>query len=197
VAYVGGPAELAYLALTGPLFAAFDVPRPARVPRLSGLLLDERVAKTLGKLGLEPLALARAEADLVRDAARDALPESAVAALAALRGSLTDGYAVLQREVGAVDRTLERPVESARNQALAATHDVEKRLLTAQKRASETSIQQLMKARAALFPDGRPQERVYTVASYIARFGGAVVPALAAAADQHCRLLLEASRHGA
>jgi bacillithiol biosynthesis cysteine-adding enzyme BshC len=196
VAYVGGPAELAYLALLGPLFATFGVPRPARIPRLSGLLLDERTAKTLGKFGLEPLALARPEADLVRDAARDALPEDAVAALEALRASLTDGYAALQREVALVDRTLERPVESARNQALAATHDVEKRLLAAQKRSSETSIQQLVKARAALFPDGRPQERVYTVATFLARFGGDVLPALAAAARARAGQLLEASRHG-
>jgi len=172
------------------------VPRPARIPRLSGLLLDERTAKTLGKFGLEPLALARPEADLVRDAARDALPEDAVAALEALRASLTDGYAALQREVALVDRTLERPVESARNQALAATHDVEKRLLAAQKRSSETSIQQLVKARAALFPDGRPQERVYTVATFLARFGGDVLPALAAAARARAGQLLEASRHG-
>jgi bacillithiol biosynthesis cysteine-adding enzyme BshC len=196
VAYVGGPAELAYLAILGPLFAALGVPRPARVPRLSGLLLDERTAKTLGRFGLEPLALARPESDLVRDAARDALPEGAVAALAALRASLTDGYAALQREVALVDRTLERPVESARNQALAATHDVEKRLLAAQKRTSETSIQQLVKARAALFPDGRPQERVYTVASFLVRFGGEVLPALAAAARAHAARLLEAIHHG-
>ena len=196
VAYVGGPAELAYLALLGPLFAAFGVPRPARVPRMSGLLLDERSAKTLGKFGLEPLALARPESDLVRAAARDALPEAAVAALAALRTSLTDGYAALQREVAAVDRTLERPVESARNQALAATHDIEKRLLAAQKRSAETSIQQLVRARAALFPDGRPQERVYTVATFLARFGGDVLPVVAAAARAHAGRLLEATPHG-
>jgi len=197
VACVGGPAELAYLALLGPLFAAFGVPRPARIPRLSGLLLDERTAKTLGKLALQPLALARPESDLVGDVARDALPEGAVAALAALRASLTDGYAALLREVALVDRTLERPVESARNQALAATHDVEKRLLAAQKRTSETSIQQLVKARVALFPDGRPQERVYTVASFLARFGGDVLPALAAAARAHAGRLLEAVHHWA
>jgi len=196
VAYVGGPAELAYLALTGPLFAALRMPRPARVPRLSGLLVDERTAKTLGRFGLEPLALARPEADLVRDVARDALPEGAVAALAALRTSLTDGYAVLQQEVLAVDRTLARPVESACHQALAATHDVEKRLIAAQKRSSETSIQQLTKARATLFPDGKPQERVYTVATFLARFGGDVLPVLAAAARAHAGRLLEASLHG-
>jgi bacillithiol biosynthesis cysteine-adding enzyme BshC len=195
VAYVGGPAELGYLSLTGPLFAAFGVPRPARVPRLSGLLVDERTAKTLGKLGLEAPALARPEADLVREAARDALPEAAVAALVALRASLSDGYAALQREVVAVDRTLERPVESARNQALAATQDVEKRLLAAQKRASETSIQQLTRARTALYPDGRPQERVYTVASFLARHGAEVLAVLADAARTHAGRLLEASPH--
>ena len=192
VAYVGGPGELAYLPQTAPLFAALSIPRPVSVPRLSGFIIEARTAKTLERFGLAVEALARPEQELAGDAARASLPASATEALAALRGALETGYAAVAREAGAVDRTLERPVESARNQALGATHEIEKKLVAAAKRANETALQQLLRARVALYPDGHPQERVYTAASFLARYGNDVVELLLAAAREHAGSLLEA-----
>jgi bacillithiol biosynthesis cysteine-adding enzyme BshC len=192
VAYVGGPGELAYLPQVGPLFTAFALPRPVPVPRLSGLVVEPRIAKTLERFGLGVEALARPESELLGAAARDALPATATEALAALRRALEEGFGVVAREAAAVDRTLERPVESARNQALGATQEIEKKLVAAVKRASETGLQQLGRARTTLFPDGRPQERVYTAASFLSRYGPPFLEALAAAARAHAERLLEA-----
>ncbi|MGD0484670.1 MAG: bacillithiol biosynthesis cysteine-adding enzyme BshC [Gemmatimonadales bacterium] len=192
VAYVGGPGELAYLPQTAPLFAVLGVPRPVSVPRLSGFVVEARTRKTLDRFGLSVESLARPEQELAGEAAREALPASATGALAALRASLEAGYAALAREAGALDRTLERPVESARNQALGATHEIEKKLVAAAKRANETALQQLLRARVSLYPDGHPQERVYTAASFLARYGSAFVELLLTAAREHAGSLLEA-----
>jgi len=192
VAYVGGPGELAYLPQAAPLFAALGVPRPVSVPRLSGFVVEARTRKTLDRFGLAVEALARPEQELAGDAAREALPASATEALEGLRAALEAGYAALGREAAALDRTLERPVETARNQALGATHEIEKKLVAAAKRANETALQQLLRARTALFPDGYPQERVYTAASYLARYGNAFLEMLRAAAGAHAGSLLEA-----
>ncbi len=195
VAYVGGPGELAYLAQVPRLFAALAVPRPAPVPRLAGLLVEPRVRKVLDRFGLGAEDLARPEPELLGAAAREVLPASAAEALAALRQALEGGFAALGREATALDRTLERPVESARNQALGATNEIEKKLVAAVKRSSEAGMQQLARARTALFPDGRPQERVYGAASFTARYGGEVLATLAAAAHAHAdRLLVAAPR---
>lgn len=192
VAYVGGPGELAYLPQTAPLFAALGVPRPVSVPRLSGFVVEERTRKTLDRSGLSVEALARPEQELAGEAAREALPVSATEALRALRVAIEEGYAALAREAGALDRTLERPVESARNQALGGTNDIEKKLVAAAKRTNEAALQQLLRARAALYPDGHPQERVYTAASFLARYGSAFVDLLLTAARAHAGSLLEA-----
>jgi bacillithiol biosynthesis cysteine-adding enzyme BshC len=192
VAYVGGPGELAYLPQVEPLFAAFAVPRPVPVPRLSGLVVEPRTQKVLDRFGLAVDALARPESELLGDAAREVLPATATEALDALRRSLAEGFGAVAREAAAVDRTLERPVESARNQALGATHEIEKKLVAAVKRATETGLQQLARARTALFPDGRPQERVYTAASFLARYGPPFLETLAAAARAYAERLLEA-----
>jgi len=197
VAYVGGPAELAYLAQVGPLFAHLAVPRPVPVPRLSGYLVDAKTDRTLERLGLAPADFGRGEGALATSIARDALPEDAAAALVALRAALRDRYAAVLDAALALEKTLERPIETARNQALHGADEVEKRLVAAVKRRSETALQQLARARASLFPEGAPQERVLTAASFLARYGRDVLPALAAAAREHAGRLLDAPPAGA
>jgi bacillithiol biosynthesis cysteine-adding enzyme BshC len=192
VAYVGGPAELRYLEQAAPVFALLGVPRPARVPRLSGTVLEAKVEKVMDKLGLTLDDLARADGDVAARVAREDLPPGAAAALDALRRAITDGFAALGAAAAAVDRTLEKPVENARNQALHGTHEVEKKLIAALKRSADTALQQLARARDAVAPGGAPQERVLTLASFEARHGAAVRALLAAAGAAHAQALLEA-----
>jgi uncharacterized protein YllA (UPF0747 family) len=196
VAYVGGPAELRYLEQAAPVFARLGVPRPARVPRLSGTVLEAKVEKVMEKFGLSVADLAGGDGELAARIAREDLPPGAVAALEGLRRAVTEGYAALREEAAAVDRTLEKPVENARNQALHGTQEVEKKLIAALKRSADTALQQVARARDAVAPGGVPQERVLTVASFQARHGDAVRDLLAAAAGGHARMLLEGAGAG-
>lgn len=190
VAYVAGPAELDYLAQAGPVFSTLGVPRPVRLPRLSGFLVEAKVDRVLGRYQMTPDALAfERELDAV---VRDTLPVGAAEALAALRRALSERYEVLLAEAVAIERTLQKPVESARNQALATAQQIEKRLLAHLKRHDETALQQVSRAREQLFPDGRPQERVLSVVSFLARHGTAALELIFDAARAHARRLLEA-----
>ncbi len=196
VAYVGGPAEVGYLAQVGPLFAHLAVPRPVPVPRLSGFVVEAKVEKVLQRFGLAASqlgALGGADGGLEAALAREALPGDAAEALAALRGALAERYAALQAAAKRVDPTLERPVETARNQGLHAVDEVEKRLVAALKRANQAALDQVGRARANLFPGGEPQERALTVATYLARHGAALLPSIREAAGAHARSLLEAA----
>jgi len=197
VAYVGGPAELAYLKQVAPVFAHLAVPRPVPVPRLSGLLVDAKTDKTLERLGLKPADLAQDEGALATALAKDALPADAAGALAALRSALEERYRAVTEAALGIERTLERPIETVRNQALHAVDEVEKRLVAALKRRNETALQQLARTRASLFPGGEPQERVLTAASWLARYGRDLLSVLAAAAREHAGRLLDAPPAGA
>src|SRR5207247_1431478 len=70
---------------------------------------------------------------------------------------------------------LERTVQAARNAALAGTNEIEKKLVASLKRRQGTLVSQLVRARAALMPDGKPQERVLTIMSFLARYGGSLL----------------------
>jgi len=180
VAYAAGPAELEYLETAAPLYAQLGVARQTPVPRWSGLLLEARVEKVLERYTLTPDDFAGPPGALEARFARDAVPAGIADTLARLRAELELQYGRLATEIARIDPTLERNVQSARNAALAGTNEVEKKLVASLKRANETLTGQLARARAALLPEGKPQERGLTAASFVARYGPELVDAIEA-----------------
>lgn len=178
VAYVAGPGELRYLALTPPVYAQLQLPQQTPVARWSGVLIEPRVDRVLDKFGVTADELLDPDSGVERRVVLDQLPDHAADALTALRDALESGYARLAAAAKDVDPTLVKSVEGTRNQALAGTHDVERKLVQHLKRRQETELNQLTRARTALRPDGKPQERVLTVAPFLARYGFELVPAL-------------------
>ena len=179
VAYLGGPGEMEYLPESKPLFIRHGVAAPASVPRWSGLIVESRVEKVLERHSLTPADFgdgtggaggAGGENVEVR-LAREGLPPEVATMLTELRANVEQRYERLGHAVQQIDPTLERTVQSARNAALAGTHEVEKKLIASLKRAQGTLLGQIARARAALAPGGKPQERVFTAASFLARYG--------------------------
>ena len=182
VAYAAGPGELGYLPDAGALYAVLGdgVEPQAAVARWSGVLVEQRVEKVLERYGLTVASFADPPGVLEARLVRESLPPEIVARFAELRAQVDQGYGRLAEAVTPIDPTLERTVQSARNSALAGTHDIEKKLVTALRRANETLGSQIARARAALYPGGKPQERVVTLASYLIRYGPPLMDALEA-----------------
>jgi bacillithiol biosynthesis cysteine-adding enzyme BshC len=181
VAYVAGPGELRYLVLTPPVYQRLDVSRQQPVPRWSGILVEPRVDRVLDKFSLQLDDLLAPAGALESKLVRSQLPGEAVEAMAALRAAIDAGYDTLARSAEGIDPTLARPVQGARQQALNGTQDVEKKLIQHLKRRQETELSQIARARGAVLPGGKPQERVLTVAPFLARYGPTLLTDLAAA----------------
>jgi len=175
LAYVGGPGEMEYLPEAAPLFSALGVAPQAHVPRWSGVIIEARVDKILSKHGLTLADFDGQPGALETRIAKAELPPDLAESLKALRDDVEARFARLSGEVQQVDPTLERTVQSARNAALAGTHEIEKKLVASLKRTQGTLVSQLVRARAALMPDGKPQERVLTMMSFLARYGGSLL----------------------
>lgn len=179
VAYAAGPAELRYLPDAAPLYAALGVARQAPVPRWSGVLVEARVDKLMQRHGLDLAAFGGQPGELEARLVRLELPPHAVATLAALRTGIEEHYGRLLAAAVQIDPTLERTVESARNAALSGTQTIEKKLVASLKRLEgEALVRQITRARAAVYPEGQPQERVLALASFLIRYGPALVDAL-------------------
>jgi bacillithiol biosynthesis cysteine-adding enzyme BshC len=178
VAYVAGPGELRYLALAEAAFQRFGVPPQLPMPRWSGLLIEPRVDRVLDKFGASLDELLAPGAQLEARVARAHLPPEAMGALAALRAGIAREYGVLETVAAEVDPTLLRPIEGLKGRALGGAERAEQKLVQHLKRRYDTETSQVRRARTALQPGGRPQERVLTVAPFLARYGHGILPAL-------------------
>ena len=193
VAYLGGPGELRYLRLTPPVYRVLGLEAQRPLPRWSGVLVEPRVDRTLEKFGIELGDLLDPSGGLESRLVRSQLPAEAVTALAEIRAAVEAGYGALERAAKEIDPTLVRPVQGARHQAVAGTQDTEKKLVQHLKRRQETELSQIGRARTAVLPGGKPQERVLTVAPFLARYGPALITDLEAAIESWYSDALERS----
>jgi uncharacterized protein YllA (UPF0747 family) len=108
-----------------------------------------------------------------------------------LRQQVLSGYETVAKSAVEIDPTLARPVEGAKNQALAGLKDIEKKLVQHLKRRQEVELGQLAKARALVLPDNQPQERSLTIAPFLARHGPALITELSEAVESWYAAALE------
>ncbi len=193
VAYLGGPGELRYLALTPPVYERLEIPRQRPLPRWSGVIVEPRVDRVLEKFGVSLAELSAPPGALEARLVRSQLPSAVVEALGRLRAALDEGYGVLEQAAGEIDPTLTRPAQAARQQAIGGTQEIEKKLVHHLKRRQETELGQLARVRTAVFPNGKPQERVLTVAPFLARYGPGLLTELSDSFEGWYRDALEGS----
>jgi len=193
VAYAAGPGELRYLALAEALYHRLEVHRQRPVPRWSGLLIEPRVTRILTKFSATLDQLLEEGGGLEARLAREALPAGTEAAFDQLRAAITAGYDVVVGLAAQVDPTLERPAASARGQALFGTQELEKKLLQHARKREATELAQVAKARLSVRPEGKPQERVLSMAGFLGRYGWDLLDTLAEHIDGWYARALEAA----
>ncbi len=195
VAYLGGPGELKYLALTLPIYERMRVPRQTVLPRWSGVIVEPKVDRILEKFGIDLSELLEPPGSLEARLVRSQVPDSVSRTLQTLREELLSGYDKLARGAGEIDPTLTKSVQGTKNQALAALKDVEKKLVQHLKRRQEVELGQLTRARALVLPEGQPQERLLTIASFLARYGPTLIEELSESIETWYATALEGALH--
>jgi bacillithiol biosynthesis cysteine-adding enzyme BshC len=178
VAYIAGPGELRYLALAETVYQRLEVSPQLAVPRWSGILVEPRVDRVLAKFGASLDELVATGPGLEARVARDRLPPEAIAALEALRSGAEREYGILKSLGETIDPNLVRPLQGLEGRALDNARRAEQKLVQHLKRRHATETAQIDRARTAVLPGGRPQERVLTVAPFLARYGHGLLSTL-------------------
>jgi hypothetical protein len=172
VAYVGGPAEVAYLAQLGETYERHGVPRPIVVPRLAAILAEPDVARFLDRESPNLALLREAPALLAGDAAVP--PPGEIAALESPGAALDEALARLGEALAAQAPPSAAMVESSR---IKIRREIERVAQSASKqldREREAQRRRVARVRERLFPDGRLQERVLSPLPFFARWPGLV-----------------------
>ena len=172
VAYVGGPAELAYFAQLPPLYSAFDLPMPIVVPRAHFRLVDETTRRTLSRRGLTSTqactpfeeALAFAQSGASGEPGGERIAQDLVAGVDRLLADITP---VVR---GAGERGLKSLEKTRRNMARSAGK-LGRSFDRAQLLLNRDAVDDLRRVQARLQPRGIPQERFFGLSSFAARYG--------------------------
>ncbi|MGK2934811.1 MAG: bacillithiol biosynthesis cysteine-adding enzyme BshC [Gemmatimonadaceae bacterium] len=188
VAYVGGPAEIAYFAQVSAVADELGAKRPLIVPRWSGVIVEPHVRKVLDRIGADVDDFADPHAGLHR-VAREQLPAGIVKALKQARARVESALDELGEADTAADVLPRAVLEGAKRQLLHKLDRLERRYVAATKRKGSELLTEVGTARGALYPDGQPQERALNAIPLLAKYGDDVLAGILAQAREHAASL--------
>jgi bacillithiol synthase len=169
LAYVGGPAEIAYFAQAAPLFDAAGIRPPVAFPRFSATLVPPEVDEARPAVPLEDGELALPEHEAWALVGRRTLPGEVRARMEAVRRALVGGFGPLIEAAEAIDPNLRPVLGSRRDRAMLEIAEAERKVLSHHRKRSPERLAALRLVRNHLAPLGQPQERVLNVFPFLAR----------------------------
>ena len=157
LSYVGGPSELVYWLQLKGVFEHYQVPFPMLQPRNFVLFVNKPSVKKFNKLQLTIQDLFLDEVTLRKNFVL-ANSENEITLEQETEG-LSQLFERLVQKSQDVDKSLEGFIKSEHQKALKSLGNIEKRLKKSEERKMETEVNQLIKLKEKLFPNGAPQER--------------------------------------
>ncbi len=186
VAYVGGPAEVAYMAQCQVVYRDLLGRMPVVVPRNGFTLLDDHTAKLLNRYKLQITDVLCHPDELRRHIASRLIP-------AAVGESLHEAQAHIAAELSRVEGVLsgfDPSLTAALNKSGAKIrYQLEKiigKTETEALRRDQQAVRAANRLSNALYPHQHLQERVYTILPFVAQHGPELIPRLFRAAQLAC-----------
>ncbi len=180
VAYVAGPGETGYWGQTKSLFEAAGYPMPVVYPRIRCVLSNAKVNKLRVKFGFDIEELHLPEEVLVERALRTQMRHPALPRIAQHRAAVQNELQGLLSDLAALqlkDHTSEM-AESAKDQINAVMDRLERAVLRSDETQNVVLRKQVRRVLLTLAPERTPQERHYTVFSFLFEHGWDLIPRL-------------------
>ncbi|MES1258075.1 MAG: bacillithiol biosynthesis cysteine-adding enzyme BshC [Acidobacteriota bacterium] len=183
-AYVGGPAELAYLAQSQVLYGKLLGRQPVAFPRAGFTLLDERSARRMTKYRFAPQdLLVREQVFRDRLAAR-LVPPGLHDRLEQTKASVAATLDAFRDDLSRFDISLVSALATSRRKIEYQVAKMTRKTATQMLARDEQARRDAESLSGLVFPDGHLQERVYSIVPFLAQFG----PGLVAELYQHVRV---------
>ncbi|MDX2031838.1 MAG: bacillithiol biosynthesis cysteine-adding enzyme BshC [Blastocatellia bacterium] len=175
VAYIGGPAEIAYFAQLRPNYALLGRVEPVVLPRASFTLIEKRHAKTMAKYGIEFSELFEGPEGVLKRVVERSLDQTTATVFDETERVFNDQLDKLRDSLVSVDATLADALKGGREKILYQLHNLRTRFIHNRTKRDETMAQQIERLFAALYPNKNLQERELNVAYFLARYGDEVI----------------------
>jgi bacillithiol synthase len=171
VAYVGGPAELAYMAQSQVLYQELLGRMPVMVSRGGFTLLDARTAKLLDRYGLTVPAFFHGQ-DGVRDRiASKLVPPALTEEFTEVRRTVSQSVESLRDDLAKFDATLAAAAAKSTSKILYQLSKIESKTAREALKRNERASADARTMSGLIFPDKHLQERYYSILPFLARHG--------------------------
>ncbi len=168
IGYIGGPSEIAYWLEFKAMFDHFKVSFPALVLRNSAMIVDKVSAERLEKLHIPAEDIFRSYDELAKDFV---MRNQDSVSIKDEVSKMTLIYDSLIQKAAATDVTIAKSVEAEKQKQLNSLKVLEEKIIRAEKKKHEVSLQQIQKLKDRFFPGGTMQERDENFISYYLKYG--------------------------
>jgi bacillithiol biosynthesis cysteine-adding enzyme BshC len=171
VAYIGGPAEIAYFAQLRPNYSLLGRVEPVVLPRASFTLVEKRHAKTMSKYGIAFTELFGGQEEVMKRVVERSLDQGTATVFDETERAFNQQLDKLRDSLTAVDPTLADALKGGREKIFYQLHNLRTRFVHNRTKRDETMGQQIERLFAVLYPNKNLQEREINVAYFLARYG--------------------------
>lgn len=188
-AYVGGPAELAYLAQSRVLYEKLLGRQPVAFPRAGFTLLDERSAKRMRRYELQLTGLFTDDQSLQTAMSARLVPNELRESLAATEQSVARSLDSLSADLGRFDVSLNGALSTSRRKIEYQLGKIRRKTasqIMARDAQASTDAQTLS---GLIYPEKHLQERLYSIVPFLAKFGPGLI------ADLYSQVAIESPDH--
>jgi bacillithiol biosynthesis cysteine-adding enzyme BshC len=185
-AYIGGPAELAYLAQSQVLYAKLLGRQPAAFPRAGFTLVDERTHKRMVRYNLNPPDLFAREQLLHDVIAKRLVPASLNESLDRTRASIKHALDTLSGDLHQFDITLAAALETSRRKIEYQTGKIARKTANQIMARNEQATRDASSLSNLVYPHAHLQERLYSIVPFLGRFGPGLIGDLYSAVQIEC-----------
>ena len=183
VAYVAGPAEIAYYAQMKSIYESFGLPMPIIYPRKSLTLLENKIDKVLDNYDLRVQDFWGDVEVLINKIAKTQIPDSVKKRNENASLCVRKNLQALEDVVKEVEPTLIDTVQNVKGRIDHQLDILEKKILQAYKKRNEVISQQLHKAKNNLYPNNNLQERELNLVPFLFKYGFGFIDRLYEALD--------------
>lgn len=170
-AYVGGPAETAYLAQSEAIYRMIVGRMPVPMPRSSFTLIDERSHKLLTRYGLTLADFFHGEEGLRERISARLVPPTLSRSLSDSATTIDGVLGGLRREMTGFDLTLTRALDRSERKIRYQLGKIERKLGREALRRDERAARDAASLYGLIYPERHLQERLYSILPFVAKHG--------------------------
>lgn len=177
-AYVAGPGELAYWAQFKSIFERFGEEMPIVYPRARVVLTSLKLEKLLSKYDLRIADLFSPIDTLIEGALKSTIQNPAYAIAQGKRGLVEEALQEYAHALESSDKQAHMLAEGLTKEVISRMNALEKAIIKSDQSRTETVRQHMQRLSNTFAPFRKPQERVYSVVSFLFKEGWGLVPRL-------------------